>query len=87
MAIWEACLGFAPLGVLDDFFALGGDSLLALRLLAQMERAGHAGTMQMLYDYPTGAGLAAYTATLQWLGSGAGAVTTGEADEFDEGVL
>jgi hypothetical protein len=30
--IWEARLGVAPLGVRDDFFALGGDSLIALGL-------------------------------------------------------
>jgi len=36
--IWESLLGVRPIGVLQDFFALGGNSLLALRLFAQIRR-------------------------------------------------
>ncbi|HYU36111.1 MAG TPA: thioesterase domain-containing protein, partial [Thermoanaerobaculia bacterium] len=37
-AIWEELLAVRPVGVQDDFFALGGHSLLVLRLLARIER-------------------------------------------------
>jgi amino acid adenylation domain-containing protein len=35
-AIWEDLLGAAPVGVLDDFFDLGGHSLMAVRLMTQI---------------------------------------------------
>ena len=38
VAIWERLLNVRPIGVTDDFFALGGDSLLAVQLLAEFER-------------------------------------------------
>ena len=40
VALWEAELGFAPIGVADDFLSLGGDSLNALRI-AGAARARH----------------------------------------------
>ena len=36
--IWEQVLGKQSIGVRDNFFDLGGDSLLAVRLLAQIEK-------------------------------------------------
>jgi amino acid adenylation domain-containing protein len=36
--IWEELIGRAPIGVHDDFFALGGDSLLSVRLVSVLER-------------------------------------------------
>jgi amino acid adenylation domain-containing protein len=37
-SIFEALLGVRPVGVRDDFFALGGHSLLTVRLVSQIER-------------------------------------------------
>lgn len=37
--IWEAVLGKKPIGVNDNFFNLGGESLMAVRLCSAMERA------------------------------------------------
>jgi aryl carrier-like protein len=37
--IWAEVLGCGPVGVEDDFFDLGGDSLLAMRLLARLRIA------------------------------------------------
>lgn len=34
--IWEAVLDVKPVGILDDFFELGGDSLLSAHLIAQI---------------------------------------------------
>jgi amino acid adenylation domain-containing protein len=36
--LWEEVLGVSPVGLDDDLFALGGDSLLALRLLDAIEK-------------------------------------------------
>lgn len=36
--IWEKLLGRSPVGVSDDFFALGGTSLQAIRLFSQIQK-------------------------------------------------
>ena len=41
--VWEAVLGVAPIGVDDDFFDLGGDSLRAFAL----EYALHEGVIEV----------------------------------------
>ena len=37
-AIWADVLGVAAVGLHDDFFAIGGHSLLAVRVMAEVER-------------------------------------------------
>jgi thioesterase domain-containing protein/acyl carrier protein len=37
--IWETVLGRQPIGVSDNFFNMGGESLLAVRLCSEIERA------------------------------------------------
>jgi thioesterase domain-containing protein len=37
--IWQELLGVKTIGIKDDFFALGGNSLLALRMLQRVEQA------------------------------------------------
>ncbi|NVM91278.1 acyl transferase domain-containing protein/acyl carrier protein [Variovorax sp. SG517] len=37
--LWREALGVAPMGVDDNLFELGGDSLLAIRLLARVRKA------------------------------------------------
>jgi amino acid adenylation domain-containing protein len=37
--IWEEVLGTSPIGVLDNFFEIGGHSLLAVRLMNRIEQA------------------------------------------------
>jgi acyl-CoA synthetase (AMP-forming)/AMP-acid ligase II/acyl carrier protein len=36
--VWERLLKVSPVGIDDDFFGMGGDSLLAVELLAELER-------------------------------------------------
>jgi amino acid adenylation domain-containing protein len=38
IAIWESALSIQPIGVTDDFFEIGGHSLLAVRMLSEIER-------------------------------------------------
>uniref|UniRef100_UPI00286A53B5 amino acid adenylation domain-containing protein n=1 Tax=Chamaesiphon sp. OTE_20_metabat_361 TaxID=2964689 RepID=UPI00286A53B5 len=37
-SMWEQALGVHPIGIRDNFFALGGHSLIAVRLFAQIEQ-------------------------------------------------
>jgi amino acid adenylation domain-containing protein len=36
--IWAAIFDFEPIGIRDDFFALGGDSIAAIRFMSTMEK-------------------------------------------------
>ncbi|WP_175968962.1 non-ribosomal peptide synthetase [Burkholderia sp. BCC0322] len=88
LACWEHALG-RPANARDaTFFALGGDSLLATRLLAQLrERLGVRVGMAAFYRQPTLAGLAAQ------LDEAASAVPASKAEggtpvaAIEEGVL
>jgi len=54
LALWEDVLGVRGIGVKDDFFALGGHSLVAVRLMRQIERLfGQALPLNVLYSHPT----------------------------------
>jgi acyl transferase domain-containing protein/acyl carrier protein len=44
--LWQAALGIAPIGVEDNFFDLGGDSLIAVRMIAQLKQ-------ELQLDLPT----------------------------------
>jgi aryl carrier-like protein len=58
--VWASVLGITDIGMHDDFFDLGGDSLIALRLLARLrESAGIHRTITELFRAPTLAGLLA----------------------------
>lgn len=54
VSIWEDVLDVQPIGIADDFFSLGGDSLGAVRILAEVERAfGRRLPQQVLFERPT----------------------------------
>ncbi|MFB6982287.1 amino acid adenylation domain-containing protein, partial [Streptomyces scopuliridis] len=75
--IWEDVLGRTPIGVTDDFFAIGGDSISGLRMAFQVERRlGLTPASTALFDHPTIAAYAGYAAGLTESGGGreAGAV-------------
>jgi acetoacetyl-CoA synthetase len=53
-ALWERVLDFSPVGADDDFFELGGDSLLALQLFHEIERAtGRSLPITAIYEAAT----------------------------------
>jgi acyl carrier protein len=39
IAIWEEVLGVEPISIEDDFFSVGGDSLLATRVITRIRKA------------------------------------------------
>jgi amino acid adenylation domain-containing protein/non-ribosomal peptide synthase protein (TIGR01720 family) len=57
--IWSAVLGIERIGIADEFFALGGDSLTSLRLTSRVRQAfGVDVTPRDLFEKPTVEGLA-----------------------------
>ncbi|HHO67919.1 MAG TPA: amino acid adenylation domain-containing protein, partial [Gammaproteobacteria bacterium] len=58
-AIWRDVLRTDRVGVDDNFFALGGDSILSIQVVSRARRAGLALTTRLLFDHPTIAALAA----------------------------
>jgi acyl transferase domain-containing protein/thioesterase domain-containing protein len=60
VGIWEELLGVDKLGVQDDFFDLGGHSLIAVRLFATVKKAYSADfPISVLFEAPTIEGCAA----------------------------
>ncbi len=54
LRVWERVLGVRPIGVQDDFFHLGGHSLMALRLMTRIERTiGRALPLSAIVEAPT----------------------------------
>ncbi|MDI3284229.1 non-ribosomal peptide synthetase [Polyangium sp. 15x6] len=54
MELWREILGMKSVGPTDDFFALGGHSLLVVRLLSAMKSAlGYAPSMATFFQRPT----------------------------------
>jgi phthiocerol/phenolphthiocerol synthesis type-I polyketide synthase E len=57
--IWQELLGFERVGVHDNFFDLGGDSVVGLQMLARAAQAGLALSAGQVFQSPTVAALAA----------------------------
>jgi thioesterase domain-containing protein/aryl carrier-like protein len=56
--VWCQVLGLAQAGIHDDFFAVGGDSLLALKLIVALRRMGYELDYRTVMHAPTIASLA-----------------------------
>lgn len=66
VGIWRHVLGVDEIGVTDDFFALGGNSLVAVQLVAQVRSAVRVKLpMRTLFEHPTVAGMAAQVTALR----------------------
>ncbi len=56
--VFSAVLRLAPIGVEDDFFELGGDSILSLQVVSRARAAGLRLGPRQVFDHPTVAALA-----------------------------
>ncbi|MFF3306090.1 non-ribosomal peptide synthase/polyketide synthase [Streptomyces sp. NPDC002952] len=61
--IWADLLGVERVGADDNFFMLGGDSILSIQVVSRARAAGLALTPRDLFRHPTVAALAAATGT------------------------
>ncbi|MBN2003123.1 MAG: alpha/beta fold hydrolase [Anaerolineae bacterium] len=57
VTIWQQVLGRTPVGIYDDFFDLGGDSLTGLQVIGKARAAGIELSLALLTQRPTIAGL------------------------------
>jgi len=51
--VWEQVLGLKSIGIEDNFFDLGGDSILALRVVTEMRRQGWILTPKQIFQSQT----------------------------------
>jgi non-ribosomal peptide synthase protein (TIGR01720 family) len=63
--IWQQLLGIDRIGIHDNFFALGGDSVLTIQIIAKANKVGLRLTPQQIFQHQTIAELAAISGTLQ----------------------
>jgi acyl transferase domain-containing protein len=57
-AVWEEQFAVAPVGLDDDFFELGGDSLTAIEVVTKLRRIDPDLPLEAIFETPTVAGLA-----------------------------
>jgi aryl carrier-like protein len=62
-SIWTEALGLERVGVYDNFFSLGGDSILSIQVVTRARQAGLQLTTKQLFQHQTIAQLAAVLAT------------------------
>jgi acyl transferase domain-containing protein len=62
--VWQATLGIEEVGVNDNFFDLGGDSILGIQVIARAAQAGLQLSPDQLFEHQTIADLASLFATV-----------------------
>ncbi|TWC63658.1 non-ribosomal peptide synthetase, partial [Herbaspirillum sp. SJZ099] len=79
-AIWEEVLGVAQVSRHDNFFALGGDSILTLKIVARLRKAGWRITPRQLMQTQDLAAAAALAVPLEAQGSAPAAALAAAAE-------
>ena len=75
--IWQDVLEQEQIGIHDDFFELGGDSLAAMRMVVQAKKAGLALQVSQVFRHPTIEALAAVASAVAPLAEAAAGETAG----------
>ncbi len=57
-AIWQAVLGLEQISIHDNFFRIGGDSIISLQLVSKLRQAGFSLQVKTIFEAPTVAQLA-----------------------------
>jgi aryl carrier-like protein len=52
-AIWQEVLGVEQVGIEDNFFRIGGDSIISIQLVSKLRRAGFSIQVKSIFDAPT----------------------------------
>ena len=73
--IWQEILGIEEVGIHDDFFELGGDSIQAIQIISKINQAGLQLTPQQLFQFHTIAELAEVVGAVQTAAPEQGIVT------------
>ncbi|MDI5790307.1 phosphopantetheine-binding protein [Bacillus licheniformis] len=58
--IWQDVLGIDRIGVTDNFFALGGDSIKGIQMASRLQQHGWKLEMKDLFQHPTIGELSSY---------------------------
>ncbi|MEO9892386.1 condensation domain-containing protein [Aurantibacter sp.] len=62
--IWEEVLGFSPIDVNDNFFEIGGDSILSIQIIARARKAGIMLEANQIFDHQSISELSLFTKKL-----------------------
>ncbi|PCK01701.1 MAG: hypothetical protein COA42_22895, partial [Alteromonadaceae bacterium] len=58
--IWQALLGLPQVGIDDNFFRIGGDSIVSIQLVSRLRKAGFTLQVRDIFDAPTVAQLSRF---------------------------
>ncbi|WP_152526725.1 condensation domain-containing protein, partial [Paenibacillus polymyxa] len=64
-SVWQSVLGVDQVGTMDNFFALGGDSIKALQVSSRLLQTGYKLVMKDLFHYPTISALSLHLQTAE----------------------
>ncbi|WP_415839175.1 phosphopantetheine-binding protein, partial [Pseudoalteromonas maricaloris] len=51
--MWQDVLGLAQVGIEDNFFRLGGDSIVCIQLVSRLRQAGYVCQVKDIFNAPT----------------------------------
>ncbi|MBV2240850.1 hypothetical protein KQR57_10620 [Bacillus inaquosorum] len=63
-SIWQEVLGAERIGILDNFFDFGGDSIKSIQVSSRLYQAGYKVDMKHLFKYPVIAELSQFVVPL-----------------------
>ena len=70
ITVWQELLGVEPIGIHDDFFKLGGHSLLGTQVLARLRARFKVDlSLRIIFEAPTPAELAQHVRVMSWASS------------------